>query len=87
MGIVEHGAGERDHVGLAFGDDRLCLLGSGDQPDGPGGDGRLAPDLLGKLNVGVGGDRRPPYVLLSLLMLEVWLRTVVPRAIASYVST
>src|SRR5436190_17695249 len=33
-GVVEHRAGERDGVGLAVGDDRLGLLGLGDQADG-----------------------------------------------------
>src|SRR5262244_3811801 len=33
MGVVEHGARERHHIGLALGDDRLGLLGRGDQAD------------------------------------------------------
>ena len=54
MGIVEHGARKRDHIGLAVGDDRFGLLGGGDQPDRPGGDAGLTLHLLGELDIGVG---------------------------------
>src|SRR5262249_58458450 len=38
--IVEHGACERDHIRLAFGDNRLRLFGRSDQSDGSRGTGR-----------------------------------------------
>lgn len=54
MGVVEHGASERDHIGLPFGDDRLGLLRCGDQPDRARRDACLAFHLFGELNVGIG---------------------------------
>ena len=52
--IVEHGAGQRHHVGLAFGDDRFGLLRRGDQADRAGRDAGLALDLLGDRHVVAG---------------------------------
>lgn len=54
MRVVEHGASERDHIGLPFGDDRLGLLRCGDQPDRARRDACLAFHLFGELNVGIG---------------------------------
>jgi len=51
MRIVEHGARESDHVGLAFRDDRFRLPGGRDQSDHTGCNGRLAFDHLRKLHV------------------------------------
>ncbi len=53
MGIVEEGTRQRDHVGLAFGDDRFGLARRGDQPDRARGDAGLALDLLREGAVGV----------------------------------
>src|SRR5262245_10390374 len=54
MGIVKHGACERDHVGLALGDDRLSLFRRGDQPDRARRDAGLALHLFGETDIGVG---------------------------------
>ena len=51
MRIVEHGARERDHVGLAFRDDRFGSPWGGDETHGAGGDAGLAPDFFGKRNI------------------------------------
>ena len=59
MGIVKHGACERDHVGLALGDDRLSLFGHGDQPDRARRDAGLALHLFGELDIGVGDQAGP----------------------------
>src|SRR6476646_5010691 len=44
--VVKHRAGERDSVGLAAGDDRLGLLGLGDQADGDRRQANLGLDAL-----------------------------------------
>ena len=59
VGVVQHGASERDHIGLAFGDDRLGLLGRGDQPDRTRRDAGLALHLFGELHVRIGNQGGP----------------------------
>src|SRR5262245_19828161 len=59
MGVVEHGARERHHIGLALGDDRLGLLGRGDQPDRARRNAGLAFDLFGELHIGIGDQGGP----------------------------
>ena len=46
--IVEHGAGEPNHIGLAYFDHGLGLLRLGDEADRAGGDAGLAPYALGE---------------------------------------
>src|SRR5262249_7876564 len=59
MGVVEHGARERHHIGLALGDDRLGLLGRGDQTDRARRNAGLAFDLFGELHIGIGDQGGP----------------------------
>src|SRR5262245_53231778 len=55
--VVEHAAGERDHVGLAGGDDLLGLLGLGDQADRHGGDAGGLLDRLRERHLVTGPER------------------------------
>jgi len=52
--LVEECTGERDHVGLALGDDGLGLLGSDDQPNRACGDAGLSAYPLGERHVVTG---------------------------------
>ena len=59
VGVIEHGTGERHHIGFAVGNDRLGLPGRGDQSDRACGDTSLALHLLGELDIGAGDDGGP----------------------------
>ena len=55
--VGEHAPCERDHVGLAGGDDLLRLTRLGDEPDGDRRDARGRPDRRGERHLIPGPDR------------------------------
>src|SRR5215467_402519 len=57
--IVQHGAGERHHVCLAFSDDLLRLPGRGNQADSTRGNTGVTFDLLGERDIHARHHIRP----------------------------
>ncbi len=58
--VAEHLAGEEDEIGVALGDDGVCLLGISDHAYGRGGNGALGADACGErcLESRTDGDSR-----------------------------
>jgi hypothetical protein len=56
VGIAQHFAGEKDHVGVAGGDDLIGLCGFCDHADGGRGNSSFSPDAGGERHLETGAD-------------------------------